>query len=842
MKEISEYQPIDTDESRSNLGTEDELFLSKHDFIRNRYRRFERWGCVTGAVLVLIVYTVVVASATWFMTKESRRHGTRFLKSPANDYIAYEVHVMDQFEDRNATMYFGEPSEAIDRNWHEIFEHQNIGLSPELMHELGRESEGIQLPDGTYFGSIMVFHHLHCLKNIYHALHPDYYGLDKLQGAEKDMLWEHTDHCLHMLMDAVMCQGDTTVLTMKWEDGGARPIGNLTSPHECVNWDRLMEWVVPNSRDVFADGMLVHPLYGPLFENGKPSEAFVDSVAKAGSGKVNGISLPRQELGATNEYMGTEEPDVILFVHEALNFAFSYDAGEYLSGGGTGSTWTAQYFEDNSFCIYIRGKRDLQGDWWRESTTGMSHRPTGGVLLLSYFTSPERQPENGVVLLFNNAEEDGLLGARAFSRSPVLPFLRTFINLEGVGAGGRAMLFQATDVHVARAYSRAPHPFGSIIANDGYDKGLVMSGTDYQIFTGTYNLRGLDIAFYKPRSRYHTTDDDAPSTTTASIWHMLSAAITTTERLSHISDHTTTADYHVDTDRVDAGVWFDILGRCDAEDATSEDYIPGRAEVSVSELRTTGNGDDEYSEQSGNFDTALDTGQTHTAFTPLLDSSRPRQTITRSCRHFIIFSPSSAKHLVQKWLQSRNNELFPSSLHINTWILQFLLLGPVNIILIGSQGLASVAAIAMTGTDGSNLMTPWLLLGVFSIVFLLPLLPFIHRTSQHIVISLFIVFAGNILYLGSAFPFSADSRFKFIFQQTINLNDGTNVVTLTGIDKYLRSIVNVIPDAAGAAVVCQPAVERNLTDCQYHSQLAPDVANGTELENLIEFTYTAADN
>ncbi|KAM3472655.1 hypothetical protein MY8738_008769 [Beauveria namnaoensis] len=556
----------------------------------------------------------------------------------------------------------------------------------------------------------------------------------------------------------------------------------------------------------------------------------------------NAEEWPRQEIDATNEYMGTEEPDVILFVHEALNFAFSYDAGEYLSGGGTGSTWTAQYFEDNSFCIYIRGKRDLQGDWWRESTTGMSHRPTGGVLLLSYFTSPERQPENGVVLLFNNAEEDGLLGARAFSRSPVLPFLRTFINLEGVGAGGRAMLFQATDVHVARAYSRAPHPFGSIIANDGYDKGLVMSGTDYQIFTGTYNLRGLDIAFYKPRSRYHTTDDDARSTTTASIWHMLSAAITTTERLSHISDHTTTADYHVDTDRVDAGVWFDILGRCDAEDATSEDYIPGRAEVSVSELRTTGNGDGEYSEQSGNFDTALDTGQTHTAFTPLLDSGRRRQRITPSCRHFIIFLPSSAKHLVQKWLQSRNNELFPSSLHINTWILQFLLLGPVNIILIGSQGLASVAAIAMTGTDGSNLMTPWLLLGVFSIVFLLPLLPFIHRTSQHIVIFLFIVFAGNILYLGSAFPFSADSRFKFIFQQTINLNDGTNVVTLTGIEKYLRSIVNVIPDAAGAAVVCQPAVERNLTDCQYHSQLAPDVANGTELENLIEFTYTAADN
>jgi hypothetical protein len=31
------------------------------------------------------------------------------------------------------------------------------------MKAMGREAEGIKLPDGTYYGSIMVFHHLHCL-------------------------------------------------------------------------------------------------------------------------------------------------------------------------------------------------------------------------------------------------------------------------------------------------------------------------------------------------------------------------------------------------------------------------------------------------------------------------------------------------------------------------------------------------------------------------------------------------------------------------------------------------------------------------------------------------------
>ncbi|KAI4962232.1 hypothetical protein J4E86_001264 [Alternaria arbusti] len=73
---------------------------------------------------------------------------------------------MEQWEDEGRSLpveYFAEPSEEIDRNWHEIVEHQNIGIQEEVMKAMGREREGIKLPDGTYYGSIMVFHHLHCL-------------------------------------------------------------------------------------------------------------------------------------------------------------------------------------------------------------------------------------------------------------------------------------------------------------------------------------------------------------------------------------------------------------------------------------------------------------------------------------------------------------------------------------------------------------------------------------------------------------------------------------------------------------------------------------------------------
>ena len=101
--------------------------------------------------------------------------------------------------------------------------------------------------------------------------------------------------------------------------------------------------------------------------------------------------------------------------------------------------------------------------------------------LLSHFTSQGKQPRNGIVLLFNNAEEDGLLGARAFGYSPLLQFCHTFVNLEGAGAGGRAILFRTTDLKAAKAYGGSPHPFGSVVAANAFERGVIKSGTDFEI-------------------------------------------------------------------------------------------------------------------------------------------------------------------------------------------------------------------------------------------------------------------------------------------------------------------------------------------------------------------------
>lgn len=49
-----------------------------------------------------------------------------------------------------------------------------------------------------------------------------------------------------------MCQADTTLVTFSWDDSIGDTVGNFTTPHKCVRWDGLMEWVNPRT----------HPKYG----------------------------------------------------------------------------------------------------------------------------------------------------------------------------------------------------------------------------------------------------------------------------------------------------------------------------------------------------------------------------------------------------------------------------------------------------------------------------------------------------------------------------------------------------------------------------------------------------
>lgn len=277
------------------------------------------------------------------------------------------------------------------------------------------------------------------------------------------------------------------------------------------------------------------------------------------------------EAAEEQEGGGGKRPDVIVFDDLQSNLTFA--------GSTLGSTGLGVYFEGTNIIVYIRGIEDEKRSWWLGDDNEDYEPEKGGVLvnahydsvstgygatddgvgvvtclqLLRYFTTPGHAPRHGLVVLFNNGEEDYLNGARVYSQHPMSRFTRTFLNLEGAGAGGRATLFRSSDTEVTHSYAQSAHPFGSILSANGFETGLIRSQTDYVVFEGDMGLRGLDVAFMEPRARYHTDQDDARHTSVDSLWHMLSAAVATTEKL--VSD-----EENPSSRSGSRAVWFDLFG------------------------------------------------------------------------------------------------------------------------------------------------------------------------------------------------------------------------------------------------------------------------------------------
>jgi hypothetical protein len=264
------------------------------------------------------------------------------------------------------------------------------------------------------------------------------------------------------------------------------------------------------------------------------------------------------------------------------------------NANANGTRAIATYMEGSNVAYYIRGQDDPAGEWWTEETSRRSRTiGKGGTLLnahfdsvstgfgatdngmgvvtamqaINHFSKPGNQPKRGIVVLFNNGEEDGLNGCKVFSQSPLLPFCHTFLNLEGAGNGGRSMLFRSTDEEVTRAYMGTENPFGNVVGTDFFKAGLLKSQTDFVCLNGVYGQRGLDLSFYKWRAVYHTKRDDLVHTSKASLQHMLSGALTAVINLS--SD---TGDTFLGQGPQDGpgslqngvgrdGVWFSILGK-----------------------------------------------------------------------------------------------------------------------------------------------------------------------------------------------------------------------------------------------------------------------------------------
>ncbi|KAH8111785.1 hypothetical protein DFH11DRAFT_1842399 [Phellopilus nigrolimitatus] len=134
-----------------------------------------------------------------------------------------------------------------------------------------------------------------------------------------------------------------------------------------------------------------------------------------------------------------------------------------------------------------------------------------GILLEAARTlvrTPHWSPAHALVLLWNNAEESLQDGSHLFAtQHPVRGSVRAAINLEAAGSTGPELLFQATSAQMVDAYARVPRPYGTVVANDIFSSGVLMSDTDFRQFELYLDVTGLDMAVVGHSYFYHTRKD-----------------------------------------------------------------------------------------------------------------------------------------------------------------------------------------------------------------------------------------------------------------------------------------------------------------------------------------------
>ena len=158
-----------------------------------------------------------------------------------------------------------------------------------------------------------------------------------------------------------------------------------------------------------------------------------------------------------------------------------------------------------------------------------------------------------------------------------------------------------------------------------------------------------------------------------------------------------------------------------------------------------------------------------------------------------------AKHDEQEWSGSMWDWL---------WLLQFIILAPINVVILGQLGFYLVEALHQTGQDGSSVFIVYLGIAIITIFMFTPIVPLIHRYSWHLPTFLLLVLVGTLVYNLLAFPFSAQNRLKLYFQQQIDIDNGNNTVSLLGLSPYVEEAISDIPSAAGQKISCHRVENR----------------------------------
>ena len=148
------------------------------------------------------------------------------------------------------------------------------------------------------------------------------------------------------------------------------------------------------------------------------------------------------------------------------------------------------------------------------SAPGASDAGSGVVTILEgvrAFLAKNRAPKNDIIILISDAEELGLLGAKAFvEHHPLAKDIGLVLNFEARGSGGPSIMLMETNGKNSKMISEflnanPSYPTSNSLLYSIYKK--LPNDTDLTVFREKADINGFNFAFIDDHFDYHTAQD-----------------------------------------------------------------------------------------------------------------------------------------------------------------------------------------------------------------------------------------------------------------------------------------------------------------------------------------------
>ncbi|KZS89128.1 hypothetical protein SISNIDRAFT_417199, partial [Sistotremastrum niveocremeum HHB9708] len=173
--------------------------------------------------------------------------------APAQSAVRYERRVFDELGTK--TIYHGPPTDETDKAWDDLYYMGLSYISAEEAALLPNRTEPLPNDkEGRYAISLDVFHQIHCLNYVRRALWPERYGPPEMGppgiviGSDTEP-FDHTDHCVNILRENILCNADITPNVWQWDESRGVSFPHFDSIHTCRNFDAIRDWAMARKID-----------------------------------------------------------------------------------------------------------------------------------------------------------------------------------------------------------------------------------------------------------------------------------------------------------------------------------------------------------------------------------------------------------------------------------------------------------------------------------------------------------------------------------------------------------------------------------------------------------------